>query len=60
MRGGEAAVSFYITPEYRTWDPSVVMYFSFAVFFGMIMSDAGYGLILAVPPRGLLASSWSN
>ena len=54
MRGGEAAVSFYITPEYRTWDPSVVMYFSFAVFFGMIMSDAGYGLILAV----LLAAFW--
>jgi V/A-type H+-transporting ATPase subunit I len=54
VRGGEAAVSFYITPEYRTWDPSVVMYFSFAVFFGMIMSDAGYGLILAI----LLAAFW--
>jgi len=54
VRGGESAVSFYITPEYRTWDPSVVMYFSFALFFGMIMSDAGYGLILAV----LLAVFW--
>ena len=54
LRGGEAAVTFYVTPEYRSWDPSAVMFFSFAVFFGMIMSDAGYGLVLAV----LLAAFW--
>ena len=54
LRGGEAAVSFYVTPEYRSWDPSGVMFFSFALFFGMIMSDAGYGLVLAV----LLAAFW--
>ena len=54
LRGGEAAVSFYVTPEYRSWDPSAVVFFSFAVFFGMIMSDAGYGLVLAV----LLAAFW--
>ena len=48
LRGGQAAVSFYVTPEYRSWDPSTVLYFSFALFFAMIMSDAGYGLILAL------------
>jgi len=48
LRGGEAAVTFYATPEYRSWDPSTVLYFSFAVFFAMIMSDAGYGLVLAL------------
>ncbi len=54
LRGGEAAVSFYVTPEYRSWDPSVVLYFSFALFFAMIMSDAGYGLVLAL----LVATFW--
>jgi V/A-type H+-transporting ATPase subunit I len=54
LRGGEAAVSFYLTPEYRTWDPSVVLYFSFALFFAMIVSDAGYGFGLAA----LLVLGW--
>ncbi len=54
LRGGEAAVRFYMTPDYRAWDPSAVMYFSFALFFGMIVSDAGYGVVLA----GLLAAGW--
>jgi V/A-type H+-transporting ATPase subunit I len=54
LRGGEAAVSFYLTPEYRTWDPSAVLYFSFALFFAMIVSDAGYGLALAA----LLVLGW--
>jgi V/A-type H+-transporting ATPase subunit I len=56
LRGGEAAVSFYLTPEYRTWDPSAVLYFSFALFFAMIVSDAGYGLALAA----LLALFWKR
>lgn len=54
LRGGEAALEFYVTPEYRSWDPSIVLYFSFALFFGMIVSDAGYGLLLGL----ILALSW--
>jgi len=46
IAGAEGAVTFYITPEYRTWDPTLVVYFSFSLFFAMIMSDAGYGLVL--------------
>jgi V/A-type H+-transporting ATPase subunit I len=45
---GEALVTFYMTPGYRTWDPSGIVLFSFAVFFGMILSDAGYALLLAL------------
>ena len=48
LRGGQDLVSFYETPGYRTWDPSIVVFFSFAVFFAVILADAGYALVLAV------------
>ncbi|SDU02741.1 V-type ATP synthase subunit I [Stappia sp. ES.058] len=48
MAAGEDLVQFYQTPGYRSWDPSSVVYVSFIVFFGMIMTDAGYGLFLLV------------
>ena len=41
LAGGEGCVTLYMTPGYHTWDPSVVVFFSFAVFFAMIFSDAG-------------------
>lgn len=46
--GGEDAVKFYMTPGYGSWDPSLAVFASFAVFFGMILADAGYGLVLGV------------
>ena len=49
LAGGEDLVAFYTTPGYHTWDPSIVTAFSFAIFFAMIMADAGYALILAIP-----------
>lgn len=48
LAGGESTVTFYMTPGYRAWDPSIVVFFSFALFFAMIFSDAGYGLLLGV------------
>ena len=56
LAGGEGAVTLYMTPGYHTWDPSIVVFFSFAVFFAMIFSDAGYGLLLGV----ILILSWSS
>jgi V/A-type H+-transporting ATPase subunit I len=47
-RGGEDLVNFYKTPGYGSWDPSSVVLYSFAIFFAMIISDAGYGLLLAL------------
>jgi len=44
---GEDLVAFYMTPGYRLWDPSAIVFVSFVVFFAMIFSDAGYGLIIA-------------
>lgn len=44
--GGEAAVGFFQMPGYRAWDPSPVVFCSFALFFAMILADAGYALLL--------------
>jgi V/A-type H+-transporting ATPase subunit I len=46
LRAGEDLVKFYMTPSYWLWDPSSAVFFSFAVFFAMIVADAGYGLLL--------------
>ncbi|MBN9672625.1 V-type ATP synthase subunit I [Roseibium aggregatum] len=46
VEAGEDLVEFYQTPGYRDWDPSAIVYVSFVIFFGMIMTDGGYGLLL--------------
>ena len=56
IAGGQDLVSFYMTPSYRMWDPSSVVFFSFAVFFAMIMSDAGYSALLGI----ILAGVWTR
>jgi len=54
LAGGENVVQFYQTPNYHAWDPSLVVFFSFALFFAMILSDAGYAAVFAL----LLALKW--
>lgn len=54
--GGETAVSFFQLPGYRSWDPSLVLFFSFSLFFAIILADAGYAIILGI----LLAIKWKN
>jgi V/A-type H+-transporting ATPase subunit I len=48
VAGGQDLVTFYMTPGYRMWDPSIIVFFSFAVFFAMILSDAGYALLMTL------------
>ncbi|MDT8334063.1 MAG: V-type ATPase 116kDa subunit family protein [Desulfurivibrionaceae bacterium] len=48
IRSGEKLVTFYTTPGYHGWDPSLAVLFSFVIFFAMIVSDAGYGLLLGL------------
>ncbi|MFH1138996.1 MAG: hypothetical protein V1816_23195 [Pseudomonadota bacterium] len=43
---GEDLVKVYSHPNYTDFDPSGLVFIWFAVFFGMIIGDAGYGLIL--------------
>jgi V/A-type H+/Na+-transporting ATPase subunit I len=54
LRGGEGLVEFYMTPAYRLWDPSQSVFFAFAAFFAMILSDAGYAAILGI----ILLAMW--
>jgi V/A-type H+-transporting ATPase subunit I len=48
LAGGQDLVSFYTTPRYWLWDPSIIVFFSFALFFAMIFADAGYSALLGV------------
>ena len=45
--GGGEAFSFFQLPGYRAWDPGNVVFYSFSLFFAMIMSDAAYSLMVA-------------
>jgi V/A-type H+-transporting ATPase subunit I len=54
LAAGEDLVNFYMTPGYRAWDPSQIVFISFALFFGMILADAGYALLLGI----VLLSFW--
>jgi len=54
--GGQDLVNFYQTPGYFGWDPSITVFFSFALFFAMIMSDAGYATLFAL----FLGAKWRS
>ncbi len=45
---GEDLVKVYSNPNYSDFDPSGWVLYCFAVFFGMILGDAGYGACLLV------------
>jgi V/A-type H+-transporting ATPase subunit I len=54
IAAGQDLVAFYQMPAYDAWDPSRVLFFSFAAFFAMILSDAGYAALLGL----LLLAYW--
>lgn len=56
IAAGQDLVAFYQMPAYDAWDPSRVLFFSFAAFFAMILSDAGYAALLGL----LLAAYWQK
>lgn len=45
---GTDLVRVFTTPGYHDWDPSAAVLLSFALFFGLILSDAGYAALLAL------------
>ncbi len=45
---GSDLTFFYTSPGYRSWDPSLMVFASFAVFFAMIVADAGYAAVIAL------------
>ena len=56
LAAGEDLVSFFQLPGYRDWDPSIIVFVSFALFFAMILSDAGYAAVLGLG----VAFSWTR
>lgn len=46
--GGEEALKFFQLPGYRSWDPSLMVFFSFVLFFAVILADAGYALVVGL------------
>ena len=46
--GGADALGFFQTPNYRAWDPGNVVFYSFSLFFAMIMSDAMYSFLFGL------------
>lgn len=56
LGGGQEIVNFFQLPNYRSWDPSRVIFFSFVTFFAIIMSDAAYSLCLGL----LLLPFWQR
>lgn len=48
VAGAEGIMTFYMTPSYKAWDPTWVLYLSFAVFFAIIMSDAAYSILMGM------------
>lgn len=45
---GGVLTDFYTSPGYRTWDPGFIVFVSFAIFFAMILADAGYALLIGI------------
>ncbi|RJR54022.1 MAG: hypothetical protein C4576_01155 [Desulfobacteraceae bacterium] len=48
FESGEDLVKVYSYPSYADFDPSGIVLYFFAVFFGMILGDAGYGATLLI------------
>jgi len=53
FRPFEGITKGYAAPRYGELDPSAAMSIFFFIFFGMMLADAGYGLILAVVGLGI-------
>ena len=44
----EMFVNMYSPPDYREFDPTILMAIIFPFFFGFCLTDAGYGIIDAL------------
>lgn len=44
----ESITEMYSLPDYHGFDPTSIFSVFYAVFFGMMLSDAGYGILMAV------------
>jgi V/A-type H+/Na+-transporting ATPase subunit I len=54
LRPFETVTSLFATPRYREWDPTPIVAYFFAIFFGIMLGDAVYGALLLLLARYLL------
>ncbi|MCC5804954.1 MAG: hypothetical protein JJU00_01380 [Opitutales bacterium] len=50
----EIIVNLFATPRYHEWDPTPLVAYFFALFFGIMLGDAVYGVLLLLLARFLL------
>ena len=50
----EMVTQMYSFPDYRGLDPTPVYFFFFLLFFGICLTDAGYGMVIAIGAFALL------
>ncbi|NLK38028.1 MAG: V-type ATP synthase subunit I [Epulopiscium sp.] len=44
----ESITNMYSCPSSKDIDPNIIMAFFYIIFFGMMLSDAGYGIVIAI------------
>lgn len=44
----ESITEMYSLPDYKGFDPTSIYAFFYAMFFGMMLSDAGYGILMTI------------
>ncbi|MCD6452933.1 MAG: hypothetical protein J7K77_01415 [Dehalococcoidales bacterium] len=54
MKPFEIVVNLFATPKYREWDPTPIISYSFALFFGLMVGDVVYAVGLILVARFLL------
>ena len=48
LKNFRSALGLWGSPEYGTLDPTLILAISFPIIFGMIVGDAGYGLLMVI------------
>jgi len=54
MKPFETVVNLFATPKYREWDPTPIVAYSFAFFFGLMAADVVYALGIIAAAKFLL------
>jgi V/A-type H+-transporting ATPase subunit I len=54
LRPFQVVVNLFATPRYREWDPTPIVAYSFAAFFGLMIADVGYAIGLMLFARFLM------
>ncbi len=47
-KAAEFVTNMYSAPDYREFDPNGFVFFFFMIFFGLIMADIGYGVLMFI------------